>query len=150
VPAGADARTSQGQTCHTPCSLVVQSTSQSVTFALNGYVPQTVSVEARASAADRAFYDFRTPPPELAPNPVMVTLLAVPPPPKPVAKRKKTVLTRPKTKTAQQTPPPAEAKPFGDPPPPSTSFAPPTKSSGDVFPAPPANAAPTFAPPPAR
>src|SRR5258708_7243339 len=48
-PPGAEAKTSQGQSCRTPCQVVVQTGSElSVTLALNGYQPQTVSVRPEA------------------------------------------------------------------------------------------------------
>ena len=54
-PAGAEAKTSLGQSCRTPCQLSVQPGSEfSVTLALSGYQPQTVSVrpEARGATAE--------------------------------------------------------------------------------------------------
>ena len=50
-PPGADVRTAQGQTCLTPCSLAVPLANQSVTFAMNGYVPQTVQVAVQQPEA---------------------------------------------------------------------------------------------------
>jgi hypothetical protein len=80
-PPGAEAKTSLGQSCRTPCQLAVQPGSEfSVTLALSGYQPQTVSVRPDAEGASAA--------PRLAPNPVHVTLQAVKPPKKPVAKKK--------------------------------------------------------------
>jgi len=49
------------QTCKTPCSLTLPLSKQSVTVALNGYVPQTLAVDVRDAK------DFN-------PNPVQVTL----------------------------------------------------------------------------
>src|SRR5262249_11418506 len=44
-PPGAEAKTSLGQNCRTPCQLRVQPGSEfSVTLTLSGYQPQTVSV----------------------------------------------------------------------------------------------------------
>jgi PEGA domain-containing protein len=83
-PPGAEAKTSLGQSCRTPCQLSVQPGSEfSVTFALSGYQPQTVSVRPEAEGATAA--------PRLAPNPVHVDLQAVAPAKKPVAKKKKLV-----------------------------------------------------------
>src|SRR5947209_2341379 len=83
-PPGAEAKTSFGQSCRTPCQLAVQPRSEfSVTLALSGYQPQTVSVRPDAEGASAA--------PRLAPNPVHVTLQAVTPLKKPVAKKKKPV-----------------------------------------------------------
>ena len=46
-PPGADAKTTQGQTCRTPCELTVQGGGDlSVTVALNGYQPQTVALRS--------------------------------------------------------------------------------------------------------
>jgi hypothetical protein len=84
-PPGTEAKTSLGQSCRTPCQLAVQPGSEfSVTFALSGYQPQTVSVRPEAEGASG--------PPRLAPNPVQVTLQAVTPK-KPIAKKKKPVAT---------------------------------------------------------
>jgi hypothetical protein len=83
-PPGAEAKTSLGQSCRTPCQLSVQPGSEfSVTFALSGYQPQTVSVRPEAEGAIAA--------PRIAPNPVHVDLQAVALPKKPVAKKKKLV-----------------------------------------------------------
>ena len=87
-PPGADARTSQGQTCRTPCELTVQGVGElSVTLALAGYQPQTVSL--RPDQADSV---------KLAPNPVYVELVAAPPPP--TGKKRKPVAKKPKPTTA--------------------------------------------------
>ena len=81
-PPAAEAKTSLGQSCRTPCQLRVQSGSEfSVTLTLSGYQPQTVSVRPEADGASAA--------PRLAPNPVHVDLKAVAPPKKPVPKKKK-------------------------------------------------------------
>ncbi len=81
-PAGAEAKTSLGESCRTPCKLSVQPGSEfSVTFALSGYQPQTVSVRPETEGAAAA--------PRLAPNPVHVDLRPAAPPKKLVAKKKK-------------------------------------------------------------
>jgi hypothetical protein len=72
-PPGADVRTAQGQTCQTPCSLAVPSESQSVTFARNGFLLQTVQIRVGEPAEHSA----------LMPNPVRVALQSVAPPPAP-------------------------------------------------------------------
>src|SRR5215475_14814896 len=83
-PPGAEAKTSLGQNCRTPCQFRVQPGSEfSVTFTLSGYQPQTVSVRPEADGAVAV--------PRLAPNPVHVDLQAVAPAKKPVAKKKKLV-----------------------------------------------------------
>src|SRR2546423_9159128 len=82
-PRGAEAKTSLGQSCLTPCQLSVQPGSEfSVMLALRGYQPQTVSVRPEAEGA--------TAPPRLRPNPVHVDLQPVTPK-KPIAKKKKPV-----------------------------------------------------------
>jgi hypothetical protein len=89
-PPGAEAKTSLGQSCRTPCQLSVQPGSEfSVTLALSGYQPQTVSVRPEAEAATASL--------RLAPNPVHLDLEAVAPTKKPVTKKKKlvTAATRP-------------------------------------------------------
>src|SRR5262249_7433579 len=108
-PPGAEAKTSLGQSCRTPCQLSVQPGSEfSVTLALSGYQPQTVSVRPEAGSPTAAA-------PRLAPNPVHVDLQAVAPPKKPAAKKKKLVAkagrsaaTDPK---ASATPTPASTAP---------------------------------------
>src|SRR5262245_36826375 len=83
-PTGAEAKTSLGQSCRTPCQLSVQPGSEfSVSLALSGYQPQTVSVRPEAQGASAA--------PRLAPNPVQVSLQAVTTSKKPIAKKKKPV-----------------------------------------------------------
>jgi hypothetical protein len=83
-PPGAEAKTSLGQSCRTPCQLPVDPGNEfSVMLALSGYQPQTVSVRPQADGASAA--------PRLAPNPVHVELQALAPPKKSVAKKKKPV-----------------------------------------------------------
>ncbi len=80
VPSGADVRTGAGQTCQTPCSLALPVQSQSVTFAKNGFLPQTVQITVNQPPPEHSFFST-TPPPTLTPNPVKVALLIAPPPP---------------------------------------------------------------------
>src|SRR4029078_11305146 len=80
-PPGAEAKTSLGQSCRTPCQLAVQPGSEfSVTFALSGYRRQTVSVRPGAAGASAT--------PQLSPNPVQVALQRSAPAKKPVANKK--------------------------------------------------------------
>jgi hypothetical protein len=84
-PAGAEAKTSSGQSCRTPCELSVAAADEvSLTVALNGYQPQTVAV--RKDAADSS---------RLAPNPIHVELQPVTPAKKVAAKRKPAVAAKP-------------------------------------------------------
>lgn len=109
-PPGADVRTSQGQTCQTPCSLALQPQSQMVSFSRNGFLPQ--SVQVTASEPDHSF--FENPPPALSPNPVSVVLQPAGPPPRsrpPVRPRPK-----PHRPPAAPPPPPGEPSPFPPPP----------------------------------
>lgn len=75
-PPGAEARTSVGPSCRTPCSLNVATTAEfSVTFALEGYLPQTVSVVPAPSGDPREAGGLR-----FDPNPVYAQLEPAPPP----------------------------------------------------------------------
>jgi hypothetical protein len=80
-PPGADVRTAQGQTCQTPCSLAVPSEGQSVTFAENGFLPQTVQIRVGEPAKHSLF--SKSPAPALMPNPVIVALQPTTPSPGP-------------------------------------------------------------------
>src|SRR5262249_60738517 len=83
-PPGAEAKTSLGQNCRTPCQLRVQPGSEfSVTLTLSGYQPQTVSVRTESDGAVAV--------PRLAPNPGHVDLRAVGPPQNPRPTEKKPV-----------------------------------------------------------
>src|SRR3954447_18970878 len=73
-PAGAEARTSLGQFCRTPCTQAVTANEFTVTFTLPGYQPQTVPVRVVA-AADGDAETAR-----LVPNPVFVELQPAGPP----------------------------------------------------------------------
>jgi hypothetical protein len=100
-PPGADARTSQGQSCRTPCELTVTSGGEmTVSYALNGYQPQTLQV--RAEAPPQSYGDGGSV--RLQPNPVYAELQPVRPPAKkkPAVKRKQ---------TAQKTTPPPGVAP---------------------------------------
>jgi hypothetical protein len=64
-PPGADARTSQGQTCRTPCELTVPTEGElAVTVEMTGYQPQTLPVRPEGRGGDS----------RLQPNPVYVEL----------------------------------------------------------------------------
>jgi hypothetical protein len=118
TPQGADARTSLGPGCKTPCSVSVQppDTGFSVTYTLNKFQPATVPV-----AVVRNSGDFN-----VDPNPVVAELQPAGPPPKPPRKR----VMRPKK--------PRPPKDAAAPPPPADS----------AFPAPAAAAPAPAAPPP--
>jgi hypothetical protein len=97
-PPGAEVRTAQGQSCRTPCSLAVPFAPQSVTFSLNGFLPQTVPVQV-VQTGERSEETFQAPPPKFDPNPVEVALEAAAPPPKSAPPKKQRKIT-PKPKTA--------------------------------------------------
>jgi hypothetical protein len=64
-PPGADARTSQGQTCRTPCELNVPTSGElAVTVAMNGYQPQTLPIRTTGAGGETRF----------EPNPLYVEL----------------------------------------------------------------------------
>src|ERR1043166_3731416 len=68
-PAGAEARTSLGQTCRTPCSLAVSANEFTVSFNLPGYQPQTVPVRIVAPTDSRDLgTEGESAPPRLVPN----------------------------------------------------------------------------------
>jgi hypothetical protein len=113
-PAGAEARTSVGQTCRTPCTQAVTANEFTVSFTLPGYQSQTVPVRVVASADGDAEGQ------RLVPNPVFVELQpagAAPTAKKPApAKKKPRAAPRPApTAMAPEQPPspaPAPASPW--------------------------------------
>ncbi len=100
-PSGADAKTSLGPGCKTPCSVSVAApdTGFSVTFALPRFEPATVPVNVIRNPDGPAITD---------PNPVFAELRPAGPPPRSKGMKPKTVKKKPKP-TA-----PAES-PFPDP-----------------------------------
>jgi hypothetical protein len=100
-PPGAEARTSTGQGCRTPCAVVVPAASQSVTFTLPGFIAQTVPVQVRLPADPRVDPNALSAV-DLIPNPVAVALEQEPPP----------VRRRPPPKRRAQRPPPPALPPL--------------------------------------
>ena len=100
-PPGADARTSQGQTCRTPCELTVPSDNElAVTVQMAGFQPQTLPVRAGGSGGDS----------KLQPNPLYVELQpaapARPARPAPAPKKKTTAVPGvPRAQTQAAAPP---------------------------------------------
>ncbi|MEJ0076085.1 MAG: hypothetical protein WDO17_11665 [Alphaproteobacteria bacterium] len=86
-PPGADARTSLGPACRTPCMIPVPADRPfTVSYSLNGYLPQAIQVGPRSGDAA---YDIaggttenyaNAPTAELTPNPVYAQLQPAPPP----------------------------------------------------------------------
>jgi hypothetical protein len=95
-PPGAEARTSTGQACRTPCVLAVPAADQTVTFTLAGFLPQAVPLQVRLPS-DPRWDPNAVAGAQLTPNPVAVALEPAPPP---VAARK------PPPKKRRATPPP--------------------------------------------
>ena len=72
-PSGAEAKTSSGETCQTPCAIAMAPDKDfSVTFLLTGYEPQTVQVAKDTNALEAS----------MQPNPVAVELAKAAPPSK--------------------------------------------------------------------
>ncbi|MDI1265661.1 MAG: hypothetical protein PS018_20640 [bacterium] len=110
TPPGADATTSLGPTCKTPCSLNVPAPDAgfTVTFALPKFIPATVPVQVIRNPGD-----FTSPATTLIePNPVFAELKPVAPPPK----VRKPMRPKKKPKPAAAATAPA-ASPFPAPPP---------------------------------
>ncbi len=80
-PAGAEATTSTGQTCRTPCAQSISATEFTVTFNLSGYQPQTVPVRFAGSTDPIDPNTGMAPAPRLVPNPVFVERVGAAPPP---------------------------------------------------------------------
>ena len=121
-PPGADVRTIDGQTCRTPCTLALPLTAQTVSIAMNGYLPQSVPVAVQQT----------TDTPNFSPNPVAVTLRSSAPPP--AVKPKRKVAKTAKSKPAAPAPPQDSAFP---PPPPSSAYPPPPQQPTQSSPFPP-------------
>jgi hypothetical protein len=87
-PPGADAKTSFGPSCRTPCMIPVPADRPfTVNFSLPGYLPQAIQVGPRGGAdvptvdvAGGSTETYGTATPELAPNPVYAQLQLAPPP----------------------------------------------------------------------
>ena len=119
MPPGAEARTSAGPSCRTPCSVSVPAAPLTVTYTLDRYQPQTVSVQPLQQAVvnpnvDSGGSGYIV---ELDPNPVFAQLApSAPlkggtkrPPPKRVAKRPPADAPPP---AGSPFPPPAGSSPF--------------------------------------
>jgi hypothetical protein len=109
VPPGADAVTSVGPSCKTPCSVAVQAPDAgfSVTYTLNKFQPTTVPVQVIRVPGDSTTPASTT----FDPNPVVAELQPAGPPPK-AARKKVLKPTKPKGTAAVTGP---GASPFPDP-----------------------------------
>lgn len=118
VPTGAEAHTSLGQSCKTPCSVAIAApdTGFSVTYALNKYQPATVPVQVIHSPGDLLSSGATT----FDPNPAVAQLQPMGPPPKAIRKKPK----RPKVPQGTAAAPAQTDSAFPDasapPPPPAT------------------------------
>jgi hypothetical protein len=103
VPSGAEAKTSNGQTCKTPCTVNVPAGEAgfSVTFTMNKFQPATVPVQVLYTAGDLTTPASTT----IEPNPVVAQMQPAGPPPK-------AVRGRPKPKTPKPAAAPPAASPF--------------------------------------
>jgi hypothetical protein len=104
VPSGADARTSLGPGCRTPCAVAVSAPDSgfSVAYTLNKFQPATVAVQVVRIPGDFANPGSTT----LDPNPVVAELQPAGPPPKAARKR---ILKPKKPKPPKGAAAPAEA-----------------------------------------
>ncbi len=120
-PPGAEARTSMGSTCRTPCTLAVPLIEEfTVSYELNGYAPQYVSVRPMTPWAGAATV--------LEPNPAFAQLSSTglpPAPPKPAAPKKKKRPDATAAAPATTATAPAQPYPYAPPfPPPAGTVAP--------------------------
>ena len=110
VPPGADAVTSIGPGCKTPCSVAVQSPDAagfSVTYTLNKFQPMTIPVQVIRTPADMTNPAATT----TDPNPVVAELQPAGPPPKAAARKKVLKPKKPKGTAGA----PAAGAPLPDP-----------------------------------
>ncbi len=125
-PEGAEARLPNGQGCRTPCTLAVPAAgTTSVSFALQGYLPQSVPVTVTAGKDTWDNSEAGVPDtPRIEPNPVFAALeLAPPPPPPPRKKSPPRRAAKPAAPPPPAPPPAAQAAPgFGPAPPPPGVF----------------------------
>ena len=114
IPSGAEAKTSAGPSCKTPCSVAVPAVDGgfTVTYTLDKFLPVTVPVQVINIPGD-----FSTPASTtIDPNPVVAELQPAAPP-KPV--RKKPKRPKPAATTAPAAAAAPAASPFPPPPPPA-------------------------------
>ena len=107
IPSGAEARTSAGPGCRTPCAVAVPAADAgfTVTYTLNRFQPPTVPVQVINNPGD-----FTTPASTtLDPNPVVAELKPAGPPPKARGPSRR-------GRRRPSRPPPAAGSPFPAPP----------------------------------
>jgi hypothetical protein len=109
-PAGAEVKTSGGQTCKTPCALAVPAADFMATFALNGFQPQTVAVKMMPPDDPRGGdpeVSVGAALPRFDPSPVYAELQKAPPRRAPAKKQQRT--SRPADEPAPRAAAPAPA-----------------------------------------
>lgn len=120
-PPGAEAKAPQGQSCRTPCELLLPMTDTNIIVSLDGYFPQSIPVKWLPATFHYEMYEHTEDPgmsypTDFSPNPVVAQLERGPPVapgPAPSAKRK----PPPKQKTAARPAPrPQPDLPFPPPP----------------------------------
>lgn len=75
-PAGAEVKTSSGQTCRTPCALAVPAADFTASFTLNGYQAQTVAVKLLPPEDTRGGEEFTAvSEPRFTPSPVSAEMV---------------------------------------------------------------------------
>jgi hypothetical protein len=107
TPSGADARTSLGPGCKTPCSvsLTAPENGFSVTYTLNKFQTATVPVQVTRTAGDLFSADTV----KVDPNPVVAELQPAGPPPRAVRKKRMLRPRKPKPPKAGPAAEPAES-----------------------------------------
>jgi len=112
-PPGAEAKVPQGQSCRTPCQLILPMTDTNVTFTLPGYFPQNIPITWLAATFHYETYE-RTDqggaiyPTDFSPNPAIARLE---PSGASGAPSAAPAQPAPKKKSAKRSPPPADAAP---------------------------------------
>ena len=128
-PAGAEVKTTGGQTCRTPCALAVPAADMQVTYSLNGYQPQIVEMKLIPPGDIRSGDDsgVALTEPRFDPSPVVAELVKAGPTRRPARKMPVAKRPAPAAATAQEQPEPGDSAA----PAPSTSgFNPPPSSNG--------------------
>jgi hypothetical protein len=106
-PAGAEVKTSGGQTCRTPCALAIPAADFTATYTLNGYQPQTIAVKLVPPDEARVLSEFGPQQPRFDQNPVMAEMVKATPVRRP-ARKPRAAQPRP---AAPETAPAAETAP---------------------------------------
>jgi len=110
TPTGAEARTSLGPGCKTPCSVSVTPPDGVTSFLVNYSMPGTQGTSVPVQVAREPGGAFAADTFKVSPNPVVADLRPPPPPPKPARKP-----MRPKKKPAAAPAPAQDGSAFPDP-----------------------------------